>query len=70
MSCAHATTETVRTVHDFCLIGAPITFSERHGTQVETAANSYDSDETVKQVKDHDLKWETTCPTKPEEKPQ
>jgi hypothetical protein len=68
MSCAHATTETApRTIHDFCLIGAPLTYSQPHGTDTETAANSYDTPETIKQIIDFDLKYEVTCP---KEKPQ
>jgi hypothetical protein len=38
-----------------------ITYSEPHGTDAESPANAYDTAETVKQVKEHDLVYETTC---------
>lgn len=66
MSCAASTTETaVRTVHDYCLLAKGLTYSERKADQVEDALNKYDSDETVKQIKDHDLVYELTCPSAP-----
>lgn len=63
MSCAHATTGTVRSIHDFCLIAKGISFSEAHGADVETAANKYDTTQTVEAVRKHDLAYEATCPT-------
>ena len=63
--CAGNTTETVRTVSDYCLISKPITYSEIHGTQKEDVANKYDTPETVKQVIDHDLTFEKVCVPKP-----
>lgn len=61
-ACAHTTTETaIRTVHDFCLLAVPITYSERHGTDAETVDNKYDSDITVAQVKKHDLTFDAVC---------
>lgn len=62
-TCAPSTTETVRTVSDYCLIAKGITFSKKRPTQVETAANAYDTDETVKQVEEHDLAFERLCPS-------
>lgn len=61
MSCAKSTTETVRTVSDYCLIAKGITYSEIKVTQQEGADNKYDTPETVKQVKDHDLVYEKLC---------
>lgn len=60
-ACAGNTTETVRTISDYCLIAKGISFSEPHGTDVETAANKYDTPETIKQVKAHDLSYEAVC---------
>jgi hypothetical protein len=34
-ACARNTTETVRSVSDYCLIAKGITYSEAHGTQGE-----------------------------------
>jgi hypothetical protein len=53
-----------QTASEYCLIAKPITYSEPHGSDVETADNNYDSAETLKQVKDHDLKFESVCPQK------
>jgi hypothetical protein len=61
MSCVTNTTETVRTVHDFCLIAKGITYSEIKSGQVESSANKYDTPETVAGVKDHDLAYERVC---------
>jgi hypothetical protein len=61
MSCAKSTTETVRTVSDYCLISKGITYSAKKPDQVEDALNSYDTDETVAQVKAHDLQYERLC---------
>lgn len=63
IGCAANTTETARptVVHDYCLIAKPITFSEAHGTDVESAENKYDSAPTVEQVKAHDLRYEGVC---------
>lgn len=61
MSCAHPTTETARTVSDYCLIAKGITYSEAHAGNVETAQNSYDTAETIKQIKAHDLSYEAVC---------
>lgn len=61
MSCAESTTETVRTVSNYCLIAKGITYSEAHGADVEDATNKYDTAETIKQVKDHDLAFEKVC---------
>lgn len=65
-ACATNTTETVRTVHDYCLIAKGITYSEKKPTQVEGAANLYDTPETVKQIKDHDLSYEAVCNPNPQ----
>jgi hypothetical protein len=43
------------------LIAKGITFSEKHGTDVEGAANKYDTPETIKQIVDHDLTYEKVC---------
>lgn len=62
-ACVHGTTATApRAISDYCLIANGITFSEKHGTDAESAANKYDTDDTVKQVREHDLKYEATCP--------
>lgn len=61
MSCAANTTETVRTVHDYCLLAKGITYSQIHDNQAEDATNKYDTKETVQQITDHDLVYETTC---------
>lgn len=62
-ACAHNTTETApRAISEYCLIAKPITFSEKHGIDVEDVTNKYDTDETVKQVREHDLKYDATCP--------
>lgn len=62
MSCARSTTETVRSVSNACLIFSGISFSEPHGADVESVANKYDTPATVAQIKQHDLKYESTCP--------
>jgi hypothetical protein len=59
-SCARSTTETVRTVSDYCLIAKGMTYSEAHG-QAEDLNNKYDTPETIQQVKDHDLAYERVC---------
>lgn len=61
MSCAKNTTETVRTVSDYCLIAKGITYSEIKQEQQEGVANEYDTPETIAQVKDHDLTYERLC---------
>lgn len=61
MSCAANTTETVRTVSDYCLIAKGITYSEIKTGQIEDINNQYDTEETVKQVRDHDLTYERLC---------
>jgi hypothetical protein len=61
MSCAANTTETVRTVSDYCLIAKGLTFSQQKSTDVETTENKYDTNETVKQIIDHDLTYEKLC---------
>lgn len=62
MSCAKNTTETVvRTVHDYCLIAKGITYSKIKPTQQESAANLYDTPETVEQIVNHDLQYEAVC---------
>jgi hypothetical protein len=65
MSCAPNTTGTVRAVSDYCLIAKGITFSRKQPTQVETADNKYDTDETTKQVEEHDLVYERLCSAAP-----
>lgn len=62
-ACAKSTTETVRTVSNFCLIAKGISYSEIKPGQVESAENKYDTPETVKAVKSHDRAYEATCPT-------
>ena len=62
-ACAKNTTGTVRSVSDYCLIAKGITFSEIKATQEESAANSYDTPITIKQIKDHDLTYEKLCPS-------
>lgn len=61
MSCAGNTTETVRTVSNYCLLAKGITYSEAHGLDVEDGTNKYDTDETIQQVKEHDLVFEKIC---------
>ena len=61
MSCAKSTTETVRTVSDYCLIAKGISYSEIDPTQQESAANEYDTPYTIGQIKDHDLTFERLC---------
>lgn len=61
MSCAKSTTETVRTVSDYCLIAKGITYSQIKAGQVESADNNYDTEETVSQIRDHDLTYERLC---------
>jgi hypothetical protein len=61
ISCARNTTETVRTISNYCLIAKGISYSEKKVAQTETAENKYDTPETVKQVKEHDLAYERTC---------
>lgn len=65
-SCASGTIGTVqiRTVHDFCLIAAPITYSEKHGADAESVDNRYDTDQTITDIKNHDLKFDSVCGTK------
>jgi hypothetical protein len=63
--CVKNTTETVRTVSNYCLIAKGISYSEIKPTQQEGAANLYDTPETVKQVKEHDLTYERLCVTQP-----
>lgn len=61
ISCATNTTETVRTVSNYCLIAKGITYSEAHEGNVEDATNKYDTAETIEQVKNHDLAFEKVC---------
>lgn len=62
-ACVHSTTGTApRGISDYCLIAKPITFSEKHGTDAEDVNNKFDTTDTVKQVRDHDLKYDATCP--------
>jgi len=44
------------------LLTTGITFSQRHGDQVEDVTNKYDTDDTVKQITLFDLVHEQTCP--------
>ena len=60
--CAKSTTETVRSVSNFCLIAKGISYSEAHEGDVEDTANKYDTPETVEQIKAHDRAYEVTCP--------
>lgn len=62
MSCAKNTTETVRTVSNYCLITKGITYSGKKEGQIEDASNKYDTEETIAQVRDHDLTYERLCP--------
>jgi hypothetical protein len=62
MSCAKSTTETVRTVSNYCLIAKGITYSQKKETQLEDASNKYDTEQTIKEIKDHDLTYERLCP--------
>lgn len=65
MSCAHATTGTApqpAAIHDFCLIVKPVTFAEPHAGDVESAENKYDTQATVDQAKELDLKYDSVCP--------
>lgn len=63
MSCAKNTTETVRTVSDYCLIAKGITYSQKKQDQIESELNKYDTEETIAQVRDHDLTYERICVT-------
>lgn len=61
-ACAKNTTGTApRAISEYCLIAKPITFSKARAGQVETAANAYDTPETVTQVENHDLAYEKVC---------
>lgn len=60
-SCAANTTETVRTVHDYCLLAKGITYAEQHDGDTEDATNKYDTAITVQEVKDADLVFEKIC---------
>jgi hypothetical protein len=62
--CATNTTETVRVISDYCLNAKGISYSEIKPGQVEAFNNKYDTDITVKEVKDHNLKFERLCPPK------
>lgn len=61
MSCAKSTTETVRTISDYCLIAKGITYSQIKENQTEDSTNKYDTEETIEQVKNHDLQYERLC---------
>ena len=61
-ACARNSTETVRTISNFCLIAKGISYSEKKLEQVEDATNKYDTPETVEQVKAHDRVFVATCP--------
>lgn len=63
-ACVTHTTETVRTVSDYCLIAKGITYSEQHQGDVEDATNKYDTNETVTQVKNSDLVFQRLCAPK------
>lgn len=66
-ACAKNTTETApRAISDYCLIAKGISYSEIKPGQAEDTTNKYDTPETVKQVKDHDLAYEKVCAS-PEE---
>jgi hypothetical protein len=43
------------------LIAKGLTFSQQKSTDVETTENKYDTNETVKQIIDHDLTYEKLC---------
>jgi hypothetical protein len=58
--CATSTTETVRTVNNYCLISEPIGYSSK-GPSVETVDNKYDTDQTVGDVKKHNSRYECVC---------
>lgn len=60
-ACVPNTTETVRTVSDYCLIAKGQTYSEAHGLDIEDKTNKYDTPETIGQIKDHDLAYERIC---------
>ena len=65
--CAKSTTEQgVRTIHDVCLIDKGISFAPAN-SRPETAENKFDSDETVKEIEAHNLRYEAVCPTPPPE---
>jgi hypothetical protein len=49
-------------ISNYCLIAKGITYSEIKPGQTEDASNKYDTPETVKQVKDHDLAYTRVCP--------
>ena len=64
-ACATNTTGTApQAISNYCLIAKGITYSEIKPGQAEDATNKYDTPETVKQVKDHDLAYERVCPPK------
>lgn len=59
-ACATSTTETVRTVSNYCLLTQPITFSATVLSK-ETEENKYDTEETIGQVKKHNSRFECVC---------
>ena len=61
-ACARDTTVTEpRTVHDYCLLARPITYSQQGQTQIENAQNLYDTAETVAQAVTHNITYDRTC---------
>lgn len=63
--CGSGSTEQgVRTVSDYCLIAKGLSFSRQDGAP-EDASNKYDTEQTVKEVEEHNLKWLAVC-EKPE----
>lgn len=62
IACVPSTTETVRTISNYCLIAKPITYSAIKPGQVETEENKYDTTETTVQIVEHDLVFERLCP--------
>lgn len=61
--CVKGSTEPgVRTVSDFCLIAKGISYASKPAAETETAANNFDTDETVAQVEEHNLKYLRRCP--------
>lgn len=60
-ACVHDTTEPVRAISEYCLVAKPITFARKPQTQVETAENKYDTEETARQVEQHDVVYDRLC---------
>lgn len=49
-------------VSDYCLIAKGISYAKKPPASVEDQRNRFDTDETVKSLEAHNLRYEAVCP--------